>query len=59
MSGEILRQVAVGWAMHRQGIVGIGTPSAAAAAAAAALSVVSSPQVSWQRCKNVLGACHH
>jgi len=53
MSGEILRQVAVGWAMHRQGIVGIGTPSAAA------LSAASSPQVSWQRCQNVLGACQH
>jgi len=58
MSGEILRQVAVGWAMHRQGIVGIGTPSSSSSAAAA-LSVVSSPQVSWQRCKNVLGACQH
>jgi len=56
MSGEILRQAAVGWAMHRQGIVGIGTPSAAAAAA---LSAASSPQVSWQRCQNVLGACQH
>jgi len=55
MSGEILRQVAVGWAMHSQGIVGIGTPSAAAAA----LSAASSPQVSWQRCQNVLGACQH